>query len=380
MRRSLDPRVAVSLAVIAGMACRPTPAPDPAAASAVPPAISSDRQEGSGAFARARTAIEGAECPDDASPRGDAPPQGRETWCVDTEGRRHGPWTIWFPSGSIAGRVHVGHGTEDGPVKLWWDGDALFEEGQYRDGRPDGTWRTYVEGVLTSESDLRGFPEVTRTWHEEDGTSQREAFRLGAAIQPQRGGAVAVECGYVPPPLPAPGTGGTSTVLVLDTSGSLGDANEVELRRAASLLASELEPEDELSIVTATTLAVIALPLTRVGAADLRTASAAIRSGGGSDLVPALAVAHTELAAAKGRRHVIVFSDAQLPFQCLDAWVRRLRAADTIVSFVAPRDGLVEGVERLATWGGDRATFIADLRELASAVAASHRAFAGEIR
>ncbi len=76
-----------------------------------------------GLLAGAAAAVSAAdiiECPEGASPRGAAPPTGREIRCEKPDGTPHGLWVTWYESGGMMSRRQMRDGVEHGQQESWW--------------------------------------------------------------------------------------------------------------------------------------------------------------------------------------------------------------------------------------------------------------------
>ena len=72
----------------------------------------------------------GVECPDGTFPTGSAPPEGYEQKCVLPDGKAHGPWRVWYPSGQLMSETPMDHGREHGELRAWWPNGQMMMRGQ----------------------------------------------------------------------------------------------------------------------------------------------------------------------------------------------------------------------------------------------------------
>jgi hypothetical protein len=89
-------------------------------------------------------------CPTGTTFAGEGPPAGRSAWCVDADGRQHGPAREWFDDGTVRTEGAYVHGAMDGQWRSYYAathaadaGKVVRSEKSYRAGAPTGTWTTY---------------------------------------------------------------------------------------------------------------------------------------------------------------------------------------------------------------------------------------------
>ena len=76
-----------------------------------------------------------------------------KAWC-ERDGKRQGPYTLWHKDGTLQYQVLYEGGEKHG-VSVQWDPDGqLNEEGEFRNGRRLGWWRTYMSGKLLHEGEF----------------------------------------------------------------------------------------------------------------------------------------------------------------------------------------------------------------------------------
>lgn len=358
--------LAIAALAVCAAGCRPTPASAPGEEIAhdgpTNPAARGDT------IGSTSAPPEESPCPTGATPHGAPPPDGSEVRCVDADGLPHGPWSIYFSDGTLAGRVEYEHGVEHGSIELHWPTVSPRSVGQYAGGRRAGVWLKFgADGEVIRQWDHHATEVIVTTHYAADETESGTAEVSEHREAPDA-------CGARPPPLPPATEQTTATVVLLDTSGSLSEQVADDMRGGVTRIASLLGEGDELAVVTTSSFATTLVPMHAVGTRDLGEGLAKLRVGGGSDLVPGLIESYAQLSGSRGLRHVILFTDARVPFDCLDEWVRRLRTSHTIVSVVGPRDEPL-GIERIAAWGGDNPIFLRDPSAMVDAFLASHRRF-----
>jgi hypothetical protein len=82
-------------------------------------------------------------CPSDTVFVGEGPPRGRAAWCVDADGRQHGPAMEWFDDGTVRSEGAYAKGAMTGAWRSFYSGGVVRSEKTYRDGVPTGTWTTF---------------------------------------------------------------------------------------------------------------------------------------------------------------------------------------------------------------------------------------------
>ncbi|HEX3852116.1 MAG TPA: hypothetical protein VHW01_14190, partial [Polyangiaceae bacterium] len=119
-------------------------------------------------------------CPDGARQQGKA---GKLQWCARPDGRKHGPWTEWHPSGKLKSQGQYRDGKMEGRWVTYFEDGARNVEGDYKGGLKDGIWTTYYEDGKTKnrvEEHHLGSWEIKWTaWHS-DGTKWAEGIILGS--------------------------------------------------------------------------------------------------------------------------------------------------------------------------------------------------------
>ncbi len=120
-----------------------------------------------------------APCPDGAELTGE---QGGKVWCRTPDGKRHGPYTMWFVSTGEKGLEGVyDHGVLNGPWARWYESGQPEARGAYRAGKPHGPWtRWYESGQKKHEGAYDDGEHGTWTyWDEAGNVTKVETWRHG---------------------------------------------------------------------------------------------------------------------------------------------------------------------------------------------------------
>jgi antitoxin component YwqK of YwqJK toxin-antitoxin module len=56
------------------------------------------------------------------------------------DGKRNGPWSSFFPNGSIRSRAVFVDGLQEGATEVFYDNGMTYYKGQYHRDRPVGEW------------------------------------------------------------------------------------------------------------------------------------------------------------------------------------------------------------------------------------------------
>lgn len=100
-------------------------------------------------------------CPAGTTAAGAAPPRGLSAWCVDANGRQHGPAVEWFDDGTHRSHGAYEHGRRHGPWRSYYVGGQVRAQREYREGQAFGTWTTYfADGSVATSLVHRGADEV----------------------------------------------------------------------------------------------------------------------------------------------------------------------------------------------------------------------------
>jgi len=103
---------------------------------------------------------------------GAAPPDGNILWCSDGDGKKHGVFREWWPSGKPKIEARYEHGVQHGPTVIYHEDGTKKEAGNYAKGLRRGQWKEwYPDGKLKRDA-LYGDDDVV-TWTlyaEETGT------------------------------------------------------------------------------------------------------------------------------------------------------------------------------------------------------------------
>lgn len=135
----------------------------------------------------------------------------------------------------------------------------------------------------------------------------------------------------------------TAVVVVLDRSGSM-KGMKLERAKAATMAAVEaLAKTDQVAVVTFDSAPTVTVPLQAASHKDqIAPLVDKIDAGGGTNLTMGLAAAYAEIKPAKAKRkHVIVLSDGESPYDGLSDLVDAMRADGITVSAVG-----VSGADR----------------------------------
>jgi Ca-activated chloride channel homolog len=145
-------------------------------------------------------------------------------------------------------------------------------------------------------------------------------------------------------------------LFVIDRSGSMTGSKIETVKAAVQRAISVIAPADNVGVVTFDSQARVAVPIQPVGDKEnVRSQVSKITAGGGTWLLPALEKALLLLRQVNTRRrHVIVFSDGEVPDDGLLDLVTMMRKEGITVSAVGV-DGAADGLfGRLAAAGGGR--------------------------
>lgn len=158
-------------------------------------------------------------------------------------------------------------------------------------------------------------------------------------------------------------------ILVLDTSGSMGafgtQISKVELaKETAQAVVDLLGERDVIGVISFDQEARwLAAPTEARHRDQVMDQVARVQAGGGTNLLPALRLAHEYLAQSQAKiRHVIVLSDGQTdPGDFEGAVTRMARERITISSVAIGQDADEEIMRSVARWGGGRYYLTKDL-------------------
>lgn len=163
-----------------------------------------------------------------------------------------------------------------------------------------------------------------------------------------------------------------AVVLVIDRSGSMdagaGQFTKLELaKEAAQLVVELLDRRSEVGVVAFDTTASWIVPLEAVADKErIHTEIAAIKSGGGTDIFPALKEAYQALFPREARlKHLVLLSDGQSATADFANLVRRMVRDRITVSTVAiGRDADARLMRDLSRWGRGRYYYTEDEHSL----------------
>ncbi|MBI5542562.1 MAG: hypothetical protein HY901_01640, partial [Deltaproteobacteria bacterium] len=111
------------------------------------------------------------DCPEGTKFAATTVQSGGEQWCEDASGVRQGPFLAW--SGTHWRRGQYRSGKEDGSF-TFGVGLAISTEGDYVDGRREGTWKSSEQGRVSSESYRAGLRDGTTSVSDSSGRWQVE--------------------------------------------------------------------------------------------------------------------------------------------------------------------------------------------------------------
>lgn len=117
-------------------------------------------------------------CPPGTEPHGGAPPHGYHLFCLDADGKRHGPFLQWDDAGRMRLRGHFEHGRRDGHWVQWQLSGEKSSESDYRDDLLHGVeMNWYPNGQLWTRREFRaGKPHGVTVYYRADGTVEGEAL------------------------------------------------------------------------------------------------------------------------------------------------------------------------------------------------------------
>jgi Mg-chelatase subunit ChlD len=165
-----------------------------------------------------------------------------------------------------------------------------------------------------------------------------------------------------------------AVVLVLDRSGSMSGSRIEAAREAASATRAALPYGSEIAVVAFDSDARVAVTLRDVSdEAEIQKGIDTITPGGGTDLYPALDLAHAILTHTQlSSKHVIVLSDGMSPYDRVEDIARTIRKDGMTISTVAIGDADTRLLGSIADIGHGRMYATAD-------VSAIRKIFAKEI-
>lgn len=92
-------------------------------------------------------------CPEQTRPSRTQDAELIEHFCVDTDGRKHGPWLQLSIDGVKRRSGHFEHGEQSGLWSVYDEGGALHLQGELVGGKRQGVWTYYhLNGSKRSES------------------------------------------------------------------------------------------------------------------------------------------------------------------------------------------------------------------------------------
>lgn len=162
-----------------------------------------------------------------------------------------------------------------------------------------------------------------------------------------------------------------AVVLVIDRSGSMQGPKLDAALRAAVAAGASLEKADRIAVVAFDSEAHLPVPLQKAGDAKaLADGVATIKAGGGTNVFTGIAKANEVLSGtAAKRRHVIVLSDGEAPYDGIEELATQMHADGITISTVAVAGADMNLLELIAKAGGGRTYDVKDLDTLSQVFA-----------
>lgn len=145
--------------------------------------------------------------------------------------------------------------------------------------------------------------------------------------------------------------------LVIDRSGSMDGINMEMAKEAARAVVDMLGPQDSIGVVAFDTVAQVVVRMqSATNRSRIRSEIGRIGVGGGTDILPGLSEAYVMLLDTSARRkHVIVLTDGQAPWDGIASLASAMRSSGITVSSVAVgREADRSLLEMIADLGGGR--------------------------
>jgi len=127
-------------------------------------------------------------CPATAEPRGLAPPDGVEVYCVQMPAPssdptvvveiRHGPSITWYANGQRESQGTYLNNLQHGPWSEWYANGQLHRTTRYVNGVADGPWIEYYDDGQERSNGAMGAGEPDGYWvyYKESGVIDREGM------------------------------------------------------------------------------------------------------------------------------------------------------------------------------------------------------------
>lgn len=154
----------------------------------------------------------------------------------------------------------------------------------------------------------------------------------------------------------------TALVLVIDNSGSMGEAqagvSKMDLAKEAAIAAAQmLGPYDQIGVVAFDDTPRWAVPVTSAGKLDpVQNEISQMQAGGGTEIYPALAMAYQGLAGVDARvKHIILLTDGDAPSGDYPGLTAKMRSAGISLSTIGiGGDADMQLLQQLASMGNGR--------------------------
>ena len=67
------------------------------------------------------------------------------------DGKKDGPWVVYWDNGQLMSKGTYRDGKEDGPYVFYYDNGQLSTKGTFKDGKKDGPWVYYHDNGTVDE-------------------------------------------------------------------------------------------------------------------------------------------------------------------------------------------------------------------------------------
>ena len=90
-------------------------------------------------------------------------PNGSVRWeGIKKDGLNHGPFTMWYENGKVKMSGNFKNGKKDGKSTIWFQSGKKWREQWHENGEPSGIWKTWNENGELVETLNQGLPETDR--------------------------------------------------------------------------------------------------------------------------------------------------------------------------------------------------------------------------
>jgi len=90
-------------------------------------------------------------------------PDGSVRWKgIKKDGVNHGPFTMWYENGKVKMSGNFKNGKKDGKSTIWFQSGKKWREQWHENGEPSGIWKTWNENGELVETLNQGPPETDR--------------------------------------------------------------------------------------------------------------------------------------------------------------------------------------------------------------------------